>query len=68
MQFSLQPTVGLIISVAANPSPDNDPIKVIIDYINIIGNDSLCYSFSIVSSGLFLIADFCYEYKDYDNS
>lgn len=39
-------------------------VKVIIDYINIIGNDSLCYSFSIVSSGLFLIADFCYEYKE----
>jgi len=39
-------------------------ICFIIDCINIIGNDSLCYSFSIVSSGLFLIADFCYEYKE----
>ena len=38
-------------------------VKVIVQYINLIANDSLCCSISILADGLFLIGDFCECYK-----
>ena len=38
--------------------------KVIINYIFLIASDNLCYSLSILTQGLALIADFCLEYKE----
>jgi importin subunit beta-1 len=35
----------------------------IIQYISFISNDTLCYNYSLLTAGLFLIADFCVEYK-----
>ena len=38
-------------------------VNGIIQYINLVSSDSLCCSLSILSQGLFLIADFCMVYR-----
>ena len=59
-------TVSCIFSAIKDISKTKEFIPFvngIIQYINLVSNDSLCCSFSILTQGLFLIADFCTVYQ-----
>ena len=59
-------TVSCIFSAIKDISKTKEFIPFvngIIQYINLVSNDSLCCSFSILTQGLFSIADFCTVYQ-----
>ena len=59
-------TVSCIFSAIKDISKTKEFIPFvngIIQYINLVSSDSLCCSLSILSQGLFLIADFCMVYR-----